>query len=414
MSGTNETYDIVVGIPSYNEVDTIGHVAEAAGRGLDRYFPGLRGVVVNCDNRSTDGTKKAFFSAYFPKSVDRKYLATPEGVLGKGNNFWNLFRFIEKVQAKAAVVVDADLRSITPEWIRYLGFPVFKGGYDFVAPFYSRHQFDGTITNHLCYPLVFSLTGYNIRQPIGGDFAFSPKLCSYWLSLPWTDRVRQFGIDIFMSLNTVFGDFRICEAGLGTKIHKASSPKLGRMFEEVIHSLFSAIVSHRSKWLEQWTGGGAGRIPRTHEVKVNRTGMKKLQDPQWLPIDILKLKRDCRNEYGQYRDLVRKYLTPYAYERFDNMFRMDNYDVDIMLWSQVVYTLLYLFDGAPESERQEMINVLKPLYFARSLTFDYQTWRYSVNFAEEEVHRQAMAFQSQKPYLFGLYLGAGECTFPER
>ena len=143
MSGRNETYDIVVGIPSYNEVDTIGHVAEAAGRGLDRYFPGLRGVVVNCDNRSTDGTREAFFSAPFPKSVDREYLATPEGVVGKGNNFWNLFRFIEKVQAKAAVVVDADLRSITPEWIRYLGFPVFKGGYDFVAPYYSATSSTG-------------------------------------------------------------------------------------------------------------------------------------------------------------------------------------------------------------------------------------------------------------------------------
>ena len=80
----------------------------------------------------------------------------------------------------------------------------------------------------------------------------------------------------------------------------------------------------------------------------------------------------------------------------------------------MAYTLLYMFDEAAESSKQEIINVLKPLYFARTLAFDYKTWRYSVNFAEEEVHKQAMAFLSQKPYLFGLYLGEGKCTFQER
>lgn len=413
MGAQNEKYDVVVGIPSYHEAETIGHVAEAAGRGLEKYFPGLRTVVVNCDNRSPDGTREAFLAAPFPKGVDRKYIATPEGVRGKGNNFWNLFNFCEKAEARTIVVVDADLRSITPEWIKYLGGPVLQGGYDFVTPYYSRHQFDGTITNHLCYPLVFSLTGLDIRQPIGGDFAFSPRLCSHWLSLPWNDMVRQYGIDIFMSLNAVFGDFRICEAGLGAKIHKASSPKLGRMFEEVVYALFSTILSHRVTWLEKWLENGARTVYQMKVQSVNRTGMKKLQDPQWLNIDILKLKRDCRNEYEQYKDLVRQYLTPYAYGRFDAMFHMDNYDVDIMLWSQMVYTLLYLFDGAAETSKREIINVLKPLYFARSLTFDYLTWRYSVTFAEEEVHNQAKAFLSQKPYLFGLYLGEGKCTFPQ-
>lgn len=176
MSAHSEKYDIVVGIPSYDEADTIGHVAEAAGRGLERYFPGLRCIVVNCDNRSPDGTKEAFWAAPFPKGVDRRYITTPEGVRGKGNNFWNLFQFCERAEARAIVVVDADLRSITPEWIKYLGRPVLQGGYDFVTPLYSRHQFDGTITNHLCYPLIFSLTGYDIRQPIGGGLRFFPQV----------------------------------------------------------------------------------------------------------------------------------------------------------------------------------------------------------------------------------------------
>ena len=134
-------------------------------------------------------------------------------------------------------------------------------------------------------------------------------------------------------------------------------------------------------------------------------------ETQSLDIDILKLKQACRKEYKKYHKLVNEYLSPYAYKKIDNMFNMDNYDVDIMLWSQMVYGLLFLFDGASEKIKGEIINALKPLYFARSLTFDYQTWRYSIAFAEGEVESEAMAFLSQKPYLFGLYLGEGKCSY---
>jgi len=407
-----DRYDIVVGIPSYNEHETIGHVVTTAGRGLEKYFPDSRCIIVNCDNNSPDGTKDVFMTATVPPTIEKRYISTPEGVTGKGNNFLNLFTFCTKVKAQIIIVVDADLRSITPEWIKYLGYPIRKG-YDLVAPLYSRHQFDGTITNHLCFPLVFSLTGLDVRQPIGGDFAFSQRLCSHWLSQSWDDMIRQYGIDIFMSLNALFGDFRICQTGLGTKIHNASSPKLGRMFEEVVYTLFSTLLKFRCEWLDELLLKKPIALLQNEGVrKLDCFGLEKLAETQWLDIDILKLKQDCRNEYNKYQTWVKQYLNPYAYNKINNMFIMDNYDVDIMLWSQIVYSLLYTFDDASEQERFEIIDVLKPLYFARSLTFDYKTWRYSTAFAEEEVRSQAMAFLSQKPYLFGLYLGGGKCSLP--
>ena len=48
--------EIVVGIPSRNEADAIAFPTEQAATGLERYFPGHRAVVVNCDNASSDGT----------------------------------------------------------------------------------------------------------------------------------------------------------------------------------------------------------------------------------------------------------------------------------------------------------------------------------------------------------------------
>ncbi|MEA2014593.1 MAG: glycosyltransferase, partial [Thermodesulfobacteriota bacterium] len=272
-----DKFDVVVGIPSYNEVQTIGYVTRMAGEGLARYFPDARCVIVNCDNNSPDGTKKAFLSAEVPDKIKRKYISTPERVTGKGNNFYNLFQFCEKAEAKVTIVVDADLRSITPKWIKYLGYPI-RDGEDFVTPLYSRHQFDATITNHLCYPLIFSLARFDIQQPIGGDFAFSAELCSYWLGQEWTDMTRQYGIDIFMSLTAIFGGFKVCESGLGNKIHNASSPKLGKMFEEVVYTLFSMLLRYRHKWLETTSLKGSRDIYQP-ERTVNRYGLAKLMQP---------------------------------------------------------------------------------------------------------------------------------------
>ncbi len=397
-----EKYDVAVGIPSYNESKTIGHVAKMAGKGLSEYFPDARSIIVNCDNHSPDDTKGAFLSVETP--VPKKYITTDEGVKGKGNNFWNFFNFCREADVKVAIVVDADLRSIEPEWIKYLGYPI-RNGSDFVTPLYSRHQFDGTITNHLCYPLVFSLTGFDLRQPIGGDFAFSPRLCSYWLEQPWSDMTRQYGIDIFMSLNALFGGFKVCQAGLGTKIHNASAPKLGQMFEEVIYTLFATIVANKEKWLEAWLQPSQETLWQTEIRQVECYGLQKMLEPQSFKIDVLKLKENCREEYKKYHELVKWHVSPYCYQKVHGMFLMDNYNIDIMLWSQIVYSLLYLFGRGTEESRREIINVLKPLYFARSITFDYQTWRYSIAYAEEEIKSDAMAFLSQKPYLLGLYLG---------
>lgn len=60
-------------------------------------------------------------------------------------------------------------------------------------------------------------------------------------------------------------------------------------------------------------------------------------------------------------------------------------------------------NGSPKA-RKDIIEALKPLYFTRSVTFDYQTWRYSPKYVEEAILEQAKAFASQKPYYLGLYV----------
>jgi glycosyltransferase involved in cell wall biosynthesis len=215
-----EKADVVVGIPSYNNVRTIGHVVRAVQAGLAKYFPSHRCVLVNSDGGSKDGTSEivrqtgidnlATILVKHPQFPVHKIVTGYHGIPGKGSAFRTIFALAAGLNATACCVVDSDLRSITPEWIELLLDPILDNSFDFVAPLYQRHKFDGTITNSIIYPLTRALYGQSIRQPIGGDFGFSGKLAQHYLSKKvWDTDVARFGIDIWMTTTAIGDGFKV-------------------------------------------------------------------------------------------------------------------------------------------------------------------------------------------------------------
>ncbi|RLE41877.1 glycosyl transferase family 2, partial [Candidatus Woesearchaeota archaeon] len=234
-------YDIVAGIPSYNNQNTIGFVAQQIDKSLTNHFSKFKSIIVNCDGRSHDNTTKVFLET--DTKTEKKVLLAKPGTTGKGTVFKQLFEFAQRVKARAIVVNDSDLRSINPEWVRSQLTAILGQGYDFAAPYYIRHKYDASITNHICYPIVYALLGCDIRQPIGGDFAFSSRLCNHWLKQDWNKEAYLFGIDIFMTTTAILGGFKLCQVKLGAKIHDAKDPSqsLAPMFKQVVATLFRVI-----------------------------------------------------------------------------------------------------------------------------------------------------------------------------
>ena len=180
--GASASADLMVGIPSFGNAETIGYVVRATTAGMVQYFPELKPILVNSDGGSPDDTPRVAVSTESPDYLEKVILVSPrhklqrisvtyQGTSGKGTAVRALFEVARELKVKAMVMVDSDLRSIVPEWVELLAGPILKGGYDFVAPMYARYKYDGTITNNISYPLTRALYGARIRQPIGGDFA---------------------------------------------------------------------------------------------------------------------------------------------------------------------------------------------------------------------------------------------------
>ncbi|HIQ20217.1 MAG TPA: glycosyltransferase [Planctomycetes bacterium] len=368
--------EIVVVIPSYNEADSIAHPTRMADQGLCRYFGGRKSVIINTDNASPDGTEEAFLGT--ETQVPKIYITTPANTPGKGWNFANAFRKSCVLGARALVCVDADLLSITPEWMQYMAGPVLDEGIDYLAPLYARHKYDGTITNNICYPLIYGIFGWDIRQPIGGDFALSGRLAQHLVSVPWHRTTHHYGVDIFMTMNALLGDFRVAQVGLGSKVHKPSAPKLGPMFVQVVSTALLTVVENFHRWKDV--------------TSVRRTpvfGLSELGPAQELEVDRDAIRRNAVEGFKATREELSTCLSRPVLERVERTFaEPDGPRIDTELWVDILFDMIVAFGRGEDPPR--LAESMRGLYFGRVYSFMNETWELSSAECEEPIRQQGV------------------------
>jgi len=392
--------DLLVGIPSYNNARTIGHVARAAAAGLAKYFPESRAVIVNSDGGSTDGTPELVASVEsaaprailvrHPLSVVHKIVTPYHGVPGKGSAFRTIFAIAQRLGVRACAVVDSDLRSITPGWIELLLGPVLHEGFDYVAPLYLRHKYDGTITNSIVYPLTRALYGREVRQPIGGDFGFSGRLAAHYLKRPvWDSDVARFGIDIWMTTTALADDFRVCEAFLGAKIHDSKDPgaDLAAMFVQVVSSVFDLMHVYHERW-ESVTGAS----------KVPLFGFPHGVGLEPIAVDVERMQRIFRQAASDLREVWEAALLPEDLAALTALAGVEPLSVPDSLWVRVVYGFAAAYEHA-RLPREQLLRSLVPLYLGRTASFVLETATSGAEDVEQRIQSLAEEFVAQKPHL---------------
>jgi hypothetical protein len=369
------TADLLVGIPSFRNAATIGHVARTVARGLATHFAGARVVLVNADGGSRDGTpdrvREAAAELGLP-AITGAYVGPP----GKGSAFRAIFECAVALEARACAVVDSDLRSITPQWIDRLLGPIVRGEADYVAPLYARHKHDGTITNSIAYPLTRALYGLRIRQPIGGEFGFHTDLARAYLAQPvWESDVARFGIDVFMTTTAIARHARIVQAFLGAKVHDPKDPAadLGPMFTQVVATLFLLASEHEPLWR---------RVIGTRPVPV--IGAEEPVEPEVIPADATRLRAKYEATAPEQRALWEEVLSAPVPQV-----------VGPDAWAGIVFDFLGAALREP-GRSGELARGLLPLYYARVARFVDEARDLTTAQSEELVEIGALAMEAQK------------------
>jgi hypothetical protein len=408
----------MVGIPSFENAETIGYVVRAATAGMVQYFPEMKPILVNSDGGSPDDTPRVAISTESPDYLEKVILVSPkhklqrisftyQGTSGKGTAVRALFEVARELKVKAFVMVDSDLRSIVPEWIELLAGPILKGGYDYVAPMYSRYKYDGTITNNIAYPLTRALYGTRIRQPIGGEFAVSGDLLARYLELDtFDDLTARFGIDIWMTHSAINEGFAVCQARLGAKIHDAKDPAsdLGPMFRQVVGTLFRLAGHYEDRWL---------RVKGSHPIP--EYGFERVIAPEMIDVNHAKLIDNLDQARLTQADTWRDMLAPEQLERVMALEMPDapaDFHFPAELWVRCLYDTLVAFHR-PGADRERLLAALTPLYFGRTAGFISDTLQLTTDQAERVIDDQARQFEDLKPYLVSRWREAREAAAGE-
>ena len=398
--------DLMVGIPSFGNAETIGYVVRAAQAGMVQYFPDLKPVLVNSDGGSPDDTPRVAVSTESPEYIEKIILISPrhklqrisftyQGISGKGTAVRALFEVARELKVKAFVMVDSDLRSIVPEWIELLAGPILKGGYDFVAPLYARYKYDGTITNNIAYPLTRALYGARIRQPIGGEFAVSGDLVQRYLELESFDELTaRFGIDIWMTHSAINEGFAVCQARLGAKIHDAKDPAsdLGPMFRQVVGTLFRMAGHYEDRWL---------RVRGSHAIP--EYGFERVIAPETIDVNHANLVDNFENSRLGQRQVWEGMLAPEQLERVLSLEIPEDptgFHFPSELWIRCLYDTM-VASHRPGADPEQLLAALTPLYFGRTAGFIGETLEMTTDQAERVIDAQAREFEELKPYLVG-------------
>ena len=385
-----EKVDLVVGLPSYNNQSTIGNVVRQVSEGLNKYYPAKKAVIIVSDGGSVDDSREeARGVQVYP--FQEMLVTIYRGVPGKGSALRAVLEVARFLQAEACVVVDSDLRSISPEWIRNLFCPILDDQYQLVTPYYKRFKLDGTITNNIIYNMTRALYGKRIRQPIGGDFAFHKDLVNYLYNQDvWETDVGRFGIDIWLTTMALVKGFNICQARLGAKIHDAKDPgqSLGPMFRQVVATLFSLMEEKADYW---------HRVKGSEEVPI--MGEQIETEPEPFPISAEYLVEAFQHGYHQFGALWKQILSEESFAEVERLAQQENgFDMDVHMWARILYDAASTYH-CWEKNRFKLVEILTPLYYSRVASFARTVQDMSNSQAEEEVDRQAQCFEDEKGYL---------------
>jgi len=394
------TADVVLGLPTYNNRETVSNAAEAGVAALDGHLAGKRLVIINADGGSSDGTAEhlremlggrlPLVQVRYPVyPVDR--LSSPlAGVPGRREAALAIFQQARQLQAKACVLLDAQVETVTADWIERLAQPVLDGSVDLVVPQYLRHAFDGLINSGLVSPFTRALFGRRLRQPSGADLAFSAALMDFYLEPDAVASPPLPASDPWSTITALVDGFRIGHTFLGPRRvePRGVAPDLAGTLETVLTILFDRMERSAAFWQKvrgsepvPWFGP-----PFEIESECSEINRKPMIDS---------FRQGCHDLVGLWRLVLppATLLELHRTERqADSVFRFAD-----DLWARVIYDFALGYHLRVMG-RDHLLRAIVPLYLGWAASFIGEMEQAAGSEVEERFERLSIQFEGQKRY----------------
>jgi glycosyltransferase involved in cell wall biosynthesis len=393
--------DIVVGLCTHNHSRTVGQVLRIIRTGLEHYSASRKFLVVVSDGGSTDETMATVVEAIpgntlvlFSHSLHPVYrINVPyHGLPGRATCLSAILEITKSLNAGVCLLIDPDSQSVTPEWVKLMVNPILEEGFDFVAPSYQRHKYDGTLTNSVLYPLTRSLYGQRIRQPIGPDVAFSLRMALDFLKKDlWHTQLVSNCPDLWMTTVAIAEGFKVCQSLLGARIQRARphGADLSHLLTQVVGGVFDLMETYHTVWIgiKGSEPSPVFGLPKDFGVEpVNVNTERMIQAFNQGVADLSGIWEEFLSK-DLVKDFKRLASLPFADFRFQDG-----------LWVRTVFEFAAAYHNS-RMDRSHLIKSMTPLYLGRTASFVMETCDSSAAEVENRIELLCLEFENLKSYL---------------
>lgn len=397
-----ESCEVAVGILTYNNVETIPGVLTAIRRGLAARLANASARLINADAGSSDGTGEVVAAAGLPvvrlaydAPIAERTAVPFHGIPGRGAGLELLFNAAQRLSARVLVVLEADVISISEEWVASLARPVLDDKADLVLPAYARHRYDGTITNLVLVPLVRALYGRRLRQPFIGTAALSARLLERLLGHPRSPGSGRDVTDLWIVGAAIADGFGLWETWLGQRQVKSQARASGlpTLIAQTVGEVFRVMDRHPDFWLE---ARGSEPLPML--------GEPILPSIEPTPVDVERMVQAFRLGIHELGSIWEHILAP---DTLSDVLDLevpatDGFRFPDDLWARVVYDFA-LGHHYGVVHRDHLLRSLVPLYLGRAAAFVLATRARDAAATEATLESMSLAFERGKSYLVEMW-----------
>ncbi len=398
--------DVLVAVPTHNNAKTVGTAIKAIQGGILKSFPRERAVIINADGGSTDGTAEVVtgasiddvhaFGEYTLRTlhcISTQYASTPSTAMA----LRTILAAAELLRAKACAVISPESTAIEAEWVSALLRPVYRENFDFVAPIYQRHKFEGVLLSNLVYPMTRALYGQRVREPYASDFAFSGPLGSRFLNQQnWQLESEHYDPRMGITVTALTEGYRVCQVFLGARgSTERQSRDLVHAMRQTIGILFGSLEAHFDIWS---TKDGSQPVPTEgtrRQVTLDPVRVNRKQLKQMFSAGVAEL--------GSVLSSILTTPTLDELKRIAGQAEEDFY-FPPELWVKTIYEFAASYYKSVIS-RDHILQALAPLYRGRMFTFLMENRSGSAEDVESNIESLCLEFERLKPYLVELWKG---------
>ena len=399
--------DLLVGLPTYNDAQTVGQVVQVIRAGLLKYFPRERAAILNADGGSQDETPGLVQAASISDArnaaalrslrtlhcISTRYSGDPS----RATALHTIVAAADLLQAKACAVIAPESSNIEPEWIDRLLRPVCRLDFDFVTPVYRRNKFEGMLVTNLLYPMTRAIYDWRIREPYPTEFAFSGRFGNHLVGHEmWREEACRAGTEICFTIAAMAGGFRLYQSFLGPKGHtEQAAPDLVPAIRQTVGTLFWSLDQYFNTWSASTEAKvvptlGAEYEFITESVRVNRERLYQM----------------FRTGVVELEPVLASILSRATLDELKRSAALDEpqFQYGDELWVKTIYEFAASYHRIVIS-RDHIIQALVPLYRGRTCTFLLQNQEASEPEVEQHIENLCLTFERLKPYLLELWQG---------